>query len=400
MHSGNAILPKVRALKNGWAALHQAQRHLELLPDSIWASVLGAVAVPDLLSARPVSTSLVRVGQLSELELAWCISSQAVGSIALFISWHCRQPTSPKIYINLRGSSGSDPFASIILACTCADLRHLQCRSSYLHISQAQACLGLAPAALTSLSLYGPAALIEDPVWSRLAALTWLELTFCNQHPSSIWKGTGLTTLSSLQALSFRLHDDDPSLGVINAAGFAQPSITRLEINSHPFSGRLDLTSLPCLQAICVFGGGSVPQWLQGLRFDTLKVWGIEQLDPINPYKLCCKQLKLSYGCGGDNLVWPLAVLLAMPRLAHIELGPWIIDQESRASVVPTNGPKGFTSLAGSWRDYRRFLSRSSAEFMMTVKLCSGSQALGGAVELRRNGHPVMCLCPLCPDDG
>ena len=367
------------------------QRRLEQLPEALWAQVLQKLSVRELLRTRLVSRSFVRLSQLLELELDWFITTRTkASSLSLFVKRHCTESTSPKLFIEL-APCGDFLSHGIAVASLCSNLRQLSCLHTEVQLPEAQALLRLMPTALTSLRLLAPAALADDPAWDRLTSLSLVVLTI-SRPCLSAYSARGLASISSLQHLALDIqngYDEDVkanlvSMAPIDAATFVQSSITRLEINAHLFRGRLDLAQLPRLKTVCVFDREYSPSWLKDQRLETLEVWNHDQLQACEPARLLCNCLKGQ--CGEQEPAYQLSYLLSMPRLARFELQPW------------NEAPSAYASLAGSCQDHKTFLDKTEVRFSVPVRLCLGSwiNEEDNNIDLRRNGHAVICFCPAC----
>lgn len=256
------------------------------LPDALWSKVLSCLALKDLLNARLVCKTFVQLGQLPELQLDWAAGRpEASSSLMLFASRHLMHPSSPLLSIIVPYTiEGNECYLhlQLSLACQCLNLRYLDIYT-VLDLGELQSLLKMLPTGVSRLNVMSSGDLvkiIEEPSWSRLAALTDLQLELPRGAQQTSTQGSLLAHLSGLKSLTLTFSgpdDDDGEAVMMNsrvfkAANFLHQGITRLEIGDDPIRGHLDLAQLPALRTILLSQGCDVPIWLQGQHFETLQL--------------------------------------------------------------------------------------------------------------------------------
>ncbi len=364
-----------------------AQRDLAHLPDELWAQVLCNLPQEDLLTARLVSKNFIRLHQFPELKLEWQMSSpSAASSLALFVSRHLKQPGSANLEITISSSDKGLLQTSMMLACECAHLQRLRCNGE-LTLLQAQSSLRMLSTDLLRLSLFAPPAIMDDPAWSRLTALTALELQFPMERSSSLASGSGLALLTKLVTLDLASAEegkeaDHISNRQLKAATFGQASIRSLELTANIVQGRLDLKQFPKLEEIYFNGPLPVPTWMEGQQVKVMELWQMSQLARVDLQKLLCKHLR-SYPEVNDP-AWKLSDLLLLPILEKFELCR-LSEYRSYSAL-----------LHGSLQEHRRFLDKVQVQLHVPARLCSDEDESDECWDLAKNGHAAICRCKEC----
>ena len=363
------------------------QGRLEKLPPEMWANVLQQLSTPDLLRARLVSKHLVFLSKLLQLDMLWNLSAAKCGSLSLFVRHHCLGQTSPYVRATLDSPSFSFEmlWPCILLATECSNLRMLTCSEHFLGPLEAAACLRLLPSTLESLSLDATFGLIPDPALQRMQHLTWLSLSGSVDEHEPTFSAAGLQGLRSLQVLSVTAAQ--AGSGLLDAATFAHPTLTRFDLEQDPFVGGVDLAGLPALHTIGVsFYSDPFPEWLMEQSFPKLAIWGFGQTQGLEPARLLCVKLKLICSAQ-DQTEWMIADLLMMPRLQAIEAGMSLNRDKSNP-----------LKMHGSQASHQALLQRLclKLEYPFVLQLKSPV----ATIPLRKNGHGVVCICSACLNEG
>ncbi len=353
--------------------------------------MLSRLPQTDLLIARLVSKAFIRLEQIPKLKLEWQMSSPSTASsLALFVTRHLKQPGSAKLDVTISSSDKSLVQMGITLACDCAHLQRLKCNGE-LSLLQAQSSLRMLPTDLHRLSLLTQPAMMDDPAWSRLTALTSLELLFPKARLSSLASGTGLALLTKLEILSLGFQNsadaDITSQQRLKAATFSQASITTLELSANMVQGRLDLKQFPRLEQIYFNGNLPVPFWMESQQVKTIELWQMSQLASVDIQKLLCKQLR-AYPVPGDP-AWKLSDLLLLPMLEKFELCR-LLHQHSPSQRSPA-------LLQGSLQEHRRLLDKVEVQLHVPARLRTANDQSADCVSLAKNGHAGICRCEECP---
>ena len=372
--NGQCSSPSCDVLVN----VQRGEQRLQRLPDDLWAKVLDYLSATELLDARRVSKCFIRLSQHPELAFDWRTRhEEEESSLTLFVFRHLRQPNSP--HLSLRLDSRDERFAHLqmVLACSCANLRRLDICDT-VNTSQAKTLLCSLPVVMLLLDINLPAAVLTDPGWSRLIALTFLQLWIQPSRPSVSVNPSIFAAMVSLKHLAFGWrpeYDDHPRCFFDRS--FSHSGITSLRMDHDPFGG-LDLAQLPCLQPIHLSKNLPVPKWLLHQPFSVLVVESSQQFEMVDTRKLLCSGLRVI--CCSDQS-WKLEQLLLMPALNELQIGPL--------------GLQTHVKLAGSLKGHAQ---RIRARFLVPVQLDIPNPACSTtiAVQLKRSGHAFACVCPSC----
>ena len=364
------------------------------LPPELWAKVLGKLPQKDLLTARLVSRDFVSISLLSHLKLSAQLNSEnAVNSLALFVCRHLQQRSSPELQVTIRNLDLTDVYnMPIMLACSCANLRHLKC-AARLDLNDASTYLRILPSGLQSLKLHVPAELVEDTAWHRLPHLTLLELTLYARPRSKV--KSSLAALSSLRTLCLnfdgcipRRRSDGRFYKQLEIASFTHATLTGLKVNVDLFAdGCKFAQSLPCLET-CAVDLTDVPEGLYDTLIDRLTIMSSPgQEYHLDVQRLLCKCLTIH--CSPGDLGWSLSGLLLLPLTNRFEL-----LQRHPSSPFPSDDP---IELEGTFEELKQLLEKLEANFTVPVRLrMLGHGGTVTLVNLRGNGHAVACMCPQC----
>ncbi len=368
-----------------------AQRGLAHLPDELWAQVLYKLPLKDLLTARLVSKNFIRLHQIPKLELDWQMSSPSTASsLALFVSRHLKQPGSAFLEIFIQSVDQGLLQMGITLACDCAHLQRLDCKGEHLTLLQAQISLRMLPTTLVHLSLHTLPAITDDTAWSRLTALTFLELVFPLESLSpALASGTGLALLTKLETLTLGTAEEDAdhtSLPQLKAAIFRQASITLLAVTTNMFEGRSDLKHFAKLEDIRFNGTLPVPTWMEGQQVKVMELWQMSQLGSVDLQKLLCKHLR-SYPEPCDP-AWKLSDLLLLPNLEKFELCSSLENPSHKHCPAV---------LQGSSQEHRIFLDKVQVQLHVPAWLSRADDESADGRDLAKNGHAAICRCKECP---
>ena len=366
------------------------QGRLEKLPPELWAKVLQQLSTQDVLRARQVSKHFVCLSNLLQLDMLWTnLTAAKRGSLTLFVRRNCSGPTSPHVRVTLDSPSCLSLemlWPCMMLATECSNLRKLTCSEHFLVPSEAAACLRLLPSTLESLSLDATLGLIPDPALQRMQHLTYLSLSGSreDQHEPQ-FSAAGLQGLKSLQV--FSVTDAQAGCGVLDAATFAHPTLTRLDLEQDPFQGKVDLAGLPALHTVGIsFFYDPFPEWLMGQCFPRLEMWSLHQTPELEPARLLCEQLRVICSAH-DQIEWVIAVLLMMPRLRAIEAG-----------VIKNGDKSNPLKMHGSQASHQALLQRVCLKLEHPFVLQLTSPV--ATIPLRKNGHGLVCICSACLNEG
>ena len=379
-----------------WHSQHQSRACVQL-PDAAWAQVLHSLSQEDLLNARLVSKTFVRLDQLSRLELEWHLEAEAsASSLTLFVSRCLQGPFAPELTIYVGwGWLRNTHSWGVLLACTCRTLTRLSVATE-LALRDAEACLRLIPASITQLTMYAPEVLLSDPAWSRLRELRVLELQLSKYASDPKPSGSMLASLTSLVTLSLMFHDaPGPDSLMLDPLTSIPSGITSLKLGGgDPFQQQVHPGCFPDLQEFS-WWDGSLPSWVESRHLQCIQVGTILQLAQANLKKLCCARLCIQSQPTDDMCkLWDL---LQLPILTYAEIQIARYSDKQQLGVL----------LGGSHQEHQRFMSRVTTRLDLPARLCtafsegtstsSEDYAQKSFVELRSNGHATICLCDICP---
>ncbi len=348
----------------------------------------------DLLTARLVSKTFVCINQLPDLLLTWTLASPAAASsLALFIARHLKQQRSPNLDIRMPWIEGGNFIPlGIILACECAHLQSFDYSlAEGLEHFEASNCLRMLPPSLGHLALATSPMLMDDRGWSRLNALTSLELHLPGQRPAKLAAGSGLALLTNLKSLTLALQYwpgfDNTYTKQLTAVGFRQASITSLRLDKNFFSGRLDLGQLPRLEELHFADPQfPVPRWLSGQKLKKLVLSAVDpsQFSRIDHRNLMCEEI-WAHPLPSDA-PWKLSDLLLLPNLVSFHICR-MDDSVDSASMPPVR-------VHGSSQEHKRFIDKVRVKLHVAARLCTTDA--DSSIDLGWNGHATICRCNEC----
>ena len=275
-----------------------------------------------------------------------------------------------------------------MMACTCANLRQLDCKDTDMELPIAQALLRLIPQSLEDLELRAEIQLCSDTAWSRLTRLQSLRLDWPAQGGAT--EGCGLELLPALQSLSLIAY---PGSGRLIASKFAPgealSNVTSLNFEADPFSGALDIHRLQALREIKVLSDDPVPSWLEGQDFHTLHLWESPQLTSFSINMLMCHRVVVMFHDGPPpKSAWKLSLLLKMPCL------------EDFSVKSAFHMRKEMFSLEGTREEYQALMRKVRLDFQLPAQLrLQKCGLIASCIGLRCTGHTDVCLCAECIKD-
>ena len=381
------------------AVQHQLRECVQL-PDIAWAQVLQSLPQKDLLNARLVCKTFVRLDQLHRLQLTWDLEAKAsASSLTLFVSRCLQTPSAPEleICVGWEWLENTHPWG-LMLACTCSNLRCLSVTSE-LYQHDAEACLRLIPASITRLEMTAPEGLLSDLTWPRLRELRHLVLGLAREGDDPAPTGPVLASLSGLASLTLQyLEAPQRAPTMLDAITFAPSGITRLALGGDdPFHGQVPQECFPNLKEFSWLERHSLPKWVQSRHLQCLEVDTSLRFAQIDLGKVLCTNLRILSQSPQD--ICKLCDLLQLPALTCLD-----IQIQDGGMHMP---PEPVVLLGGSHQEHRRFMSKVTTKLELPARLClTGSpgisttgqkDSLTSIVGLRSNGHAIVCLCNMCP---
>lgn len=309
-------------------------------------------------------------------------SKTAIDSLILFLSRRSAVGT-PGVNLKLTGVAAAvmPSLLPSVLRCSC--LQTLDLLSLLLQPLEAALSLALLPQGLLSLSIQCGTSIVMDSGWTRLTALTNLNLITRQLdlgHAQSI-ECIGLCSLPALTHLAL-LTVDRLSMGNKRLA-----SLCHLAVAHDPFQDPPTRAMLPNLTEISFLSSRQgLPVWVEDWPLESLDILSWSALSDIRLPRLRCKCLTLAVS-SAQHLSIDLASMLAVPALKQFRIV--MPDMHQQPAEICLQGTEG---------QYRELLKRMSFQLGVPTfwKLMGQPGTEAASVSLQSNGHPFGCQCKAC----
>ena len=242
------------------------------LSSDLWQLIFKHLSLQERLRIRSVCKHFSSLDSEGPILVTTGLPSKlATDSLVLFLSRRSKCPA-PALNLQLTGSASHlqaavQEFLPSALRCSC--LLHLGLGNLLLQPLEAALGLALLPSSLLSLKIRCASCIIINPLWSRLTALTRLDIKMRHQEQdhAELLECSGLCSLPNLTTLTVRTAQPfSMGKGIL-------AKLRTLSFGQDPFQDPPTRATLPRLNSLCqVSSNHHLPAWMEGWPVNLLQV--------------------------------------------------------------------------------------------------------------------------------